>query len=70
MALIYLAEGFVMIEPALKLLVNWLILLTFPLWVGLVFLFSFVYKATLSRKHVERDVVTGRLWIWDAFRMY
>ncbi len=66
----YAAEVYVWCEWPICLLLNWFILLTSPLWIGLVYMLAFLSRAISSRKNVERDVVSGRIWFWQMFKQY
>lgn len=69
MALIYLAEIYVMFERPLMIFVNFLIFLTLPLWVGFAYMAMIVSRAR-SKKSVERKVLSGEIWWWDQYKLY
>lgn len=64
------ANYFVVVERPLMILVNWAILLTSPIWVGLFYVVSTIMRAWASKKNVERRVLTGEIWYWNSFKLY
>ncbi len=70
MALIYLTQLFYYIEWPLRFTINLLIFLAIPFWVGPFYMINILYRAWQSKKNVERDVMTGKIWYWDQFNLY
>lgn len=71
MLLIYAAEIWVdWLEWPFRLLLNWIIFATLPLWVGFAYMVLFVARAWKSRKYAERSVLSGKIWFWEMYRLY
>lgn len=73
MMIIHLAEAYVFIEWPIKLLVNWIVFLSFPVWIGTVYMIHYAmlaWESTKKNKHAERAALTGRIWFWEVYRIY
>ena len=66
----YALELYEYLEWPIRLLVNWVIFLSLPVWIGPVFMALILFKAWESKKNVERSVMTGRIWYWEQFRQW
>lgn len=53
-----------------RLTVNIVLFLTIPVWLAPFYMGIMVYRAWESKKNVEHDVLTGKIWLHDMFRIY
>ncbi len=70
MFLIHFSEVYNVLERPLVVTVNWLILLSAPVWVGIAYVIITVHRAWQSKKNVERRVLLGKIWYWESFKLY
>lgn len=70
MAVIHLAEIYVIIEWPVRLLVNWLIFFTLWAWVGFAYMVMMLVRAWRIKKSGERSALVGKIWFWEQYNLY
>lgn len=53
-----------------KIFINVVCLLLVPVWLGPIYVITYISRAYKSKKTVERKVLRGDIWFWNQYRLY